>query len=50
MLTFGFNYFQFTNHNSIILVSLDSSGSYISIDILISRFGFHLTGQFEDFL
>ena len=44
MLTFGVNYFQFTNQNSIILVSLDSSGSYISIEISIARFGFNLTG------
>ena len=50
MLTFGVNYFQFTNQNSIILVLLDSSSSYISIDIEITRFGFHLTIQFEDFL
>ena len=50
MLTFGVNYFQFTNQNSIILVSLDSSGSYLSIDIEIARFGFHLSGQFGDFL
>ena len=41
MLTFGVHYFQFTNQNSIILVSLDSSSSYISIDIEIARFGFH---------
>ena len=50
MLTFGVNYFWFTNQNLIILVLLDSSGSLISIDIEISRFRFHLTIQFEDFL
>ena len=50
MLTFGVNYFLLTNQNLIILVLLDSFGSYISIDIEIARFGFHLVFQFEDFL
>ena len=33
MLTFGVNYFLLANQNLIILVLLDSSGSYLSIDI-----------------
>ena len=49
MFTSKVNYFLFTNQNLIILVLLDSSGSYISIDIEIERFGFHLGIQFEDF-
>ena len=50
MLTFGVNYFRLRNQNLMILVFLDSSGSYLSIDIEISRFGFQLGIQFEDFL
>ena len=50
MLTLGDNYFQFTNQNLIILVSLDCSSSYLFIDIQIERFGFHLTSQFDNFL
>ena len=50
MLTFGVNYFLLKNQNLIISVLLDSSGSYLSIDIEIARFGFHLVIQFEDFL
>ena len=50
MLTFGVNYFLFTNQNLIISVFFDSSDSELSIDIEISRFGFHLGIQFEDFL
>ena len=33
MLTFGVNYFLLANQNLIISVLLDSSGSYLSIDI-----------------
>ena len=32
-----------------ILVFLESSGCYLSIDISIARFLYHLVSQFEDF-